>query len=52
MMADDPRKTDLEIFRARQKARNRALGLVLLSLAALFFAITIVKMGLHSAGQM
>ncbi|MCW1382570.1 hypothetical protein OLX02_07020 [Novosphingobium sp. KCTC 2891] len=51
-MADDPSKTDLDAFRARQKSRNRALGIVLGALAILFFAITIVKMGLHSAGQM
>ena len=55
MMADNidtDSKTDLELFRARQKARNRALGFVLLGLVALFFAITIVKMSLHSTGQM
>ncbi|NML92565.1 cytochrome oxidase small assembly protein [Novosphingobium olei] len=54
-MSDDPKfdpATDLQLFRARQKARNRALGFVLLALVVLFFAITIVKMGLHSSGQM
>lgn len=34
---------DLDAFRARQKGRNRAMGVVLLALAVLFFAITIVK---------
>lgn len=52
MMADDPQNTDLEVFRARQKARNRALGVVLVALAVLFFAITIVKIGLRSSGHM
>ena len=31
--------------RARQAARSRILGVLLLALAALFFAITIVKIG-------
>jgi len=35
---------DLIQFRARQKSRARALGLVLGAMAVLFFAITIVKM--------
>ncbi|WP_226018286.1 hypothetical protein [Novosphingobium sp. FKTRR1] len=35
--------TDLAAFRARQKARNRVLGVILIALAVLFFAITIVK---------
>ncbi|MDE2563483.1 MAG: cytochrome oxidase small assembly protein [Sphingomonadales bacterium] len=34
----------MEAFRARQRSRNRALGLVLAALVVLFFAITIVKM--------
>lgn len=45
-----PTEPDLEQFRARQRSRNRALGIVLGSLAVLFFAITIVKMGLRAAG--
>lgn len=43
----DPR-SELEVLRARQRSRNRALGLVLVGLAALFFAITIVKIGIHA----
>ena len=34
---------ELAAFRARQKSRSRALGVVLVALAMLFFAITIVK---------
>jgi hypothetical protein len=45
-----PTGPDLEQFRARQRSRNRALGIVLGSLAVLFFAITIVKMGIKAAG--
>ena len=33
--------------RARTRARNRALLLVLVGLAALFYALTIVRMGVH-----
>lgn len=43
----DAGKVDMVEFRARQKARNRALGLVLGALVVLFFAITIVKMGIQ-----
>jgi len=43
-------ETDLEAFRARQKSRNRMMGLVLGSLAVLFFAITIVKLGVATPG--
>ena len=41
-----PRMTDAEAaeFRRRQRGRNVALLLVLVGLAVLFFAITIVKM--------
>ncbi len=39
---------DLIALRARQRSRNRAMGLVLVALAALFFAITIVKIGGHA----
>lgn len=41
-MADNPRLTDVEIKR-RQRVRNLAMLIVLLSLAALFYAISIVK---------
>lgn len=43
-------ETDLDLIalRARQRSRNRAMGLVLVALAALFFAITIVKIGSHA----
>ena len=43
MMADDP--ADRRSRRIR--ARNRALLLVLLGLVALFYALTIVRMGAH-----
>lgn len=36
-----------ELYRARQRGRNRVLGAILCALAVLFFAITIVKI----AGQ-
>ena len=32
-------------FRARQRSRNLVLGLVLVAFAALFYFITIVRMG-------
>lgn len=44
----DPEEFDLVAFRARQKARNRALGIVLGALVVLFFAITIVKLGVQA----
>ncbi|WP_295639387.1 cytochrome oxidase small assembly protein [Novosphingobium sp.] len=40
--------SETSALRARQRSRNRALGLVLVALAALFFAITIVKIGSHA----
>jgi hypothetical protein len=45
-MEDPPRMTKAEAaeFRRRQKGRNIAMLLVLMGLAALFFAITIVKL--------
>ena len=43
-------EADLEAFRARQKSRNRVMGIVLGSLAILFFAITIVKLGAATQG--
>lgn len=47
-MIDDPRTHDLELFRARQKSRNKVLGTILGALAVLFFAISIVKIGIQS----
>jgi len=47
-MIDDPRAHDLEQFRARQKSRNKVLGLILGALAVLFFAISIAKIGMQS----
>lgn len=41
--SDTAQGIDLPAFRARQKARNRVLGMILAALAVLFFAITIVK---------
>ncbi len=34
-----------KLLQDRQKSRSRALGIVLFALAALFFLITIVKIG-------
>jgi len=48
-VGDKPENIDLKAFRARQKARNRALGLVLGALVVLFFAITVVKLGVQAA---
>ena len=36
---------DMEKYRARQKSRNLALGLVLVALVVLFYAITFVRIG-------
>ena len=41
---------ETEAWRARQKSRNRMMGLVLGGLAILFFAITIVKLGVSTQG--
>lgn len=38
------------LYRARQRSRNRVLGLVLCALAVLFFAITIVKIAGQAGG--
>lgn len=46
---ETPETFDLEAFRARQKARNRALGLLLGALVVLFFAITIAKLGVQAS---
>ena len=45
-MTDAPEPFDIEELRRRQKGRARIMGLGLLALAALFFFITIAKMGL------
>ena len=42
-MADDPSDARMRTIRAR----NRALLLILLGLAALFYALTFVRMGGH-----
>lgn len=47
--SETPAPFDLEAFRARQKARNRALGLLLGALVVLFFAITIAKLGVQAS---
>lgn len=39
-----------ELYRARQRGRNKVLGIVLGSLAILFFAISIVKIAAQSGG--
>lgn len=41
---------ETEAWRARQKSRNRIMGLVMGGLAILFFAITIVKLGARTQG--
>lgn len=38
------------LYRARQRGRNRVLGIVLCALAVLFFAITIVKIAGQAGG--
>lgn len=38
-------KEESQIIRARQAARSRAMGVLLIGLCVLFFAITIVKIG-------
>ena len=48
-MNPDPPPDELARL-ARQRARNRAMGLVLGGLAILFFAITIAKLGLKASG--
>lgn len=45
----EPGSVDMVAYRARQKARNRAMGLVLGALVVLFFAITIVKLGIQAS---
>ena len=43
-MSDEPISPDGDEYRARQRGRNRVLGLLLGFFAILFFAITIVRM--------
>jgi hypothetical protein len=47
-MTDVPPDFDVEEYRRRQRSRSRVMGLGLLGLAALFFFITIAKIGLAS----
>ena len=42
----EPQPIDVAELRKRQAARSRVMGLGLLALAGLFFAITIAKIGL------
>ncbi len=48
-MSDDP-LPDSDAWRARQRARNRVMGVFLGGLAILFFAITIAKLGIRANG--
>lgn len=43
-------KEQSDLYRARQRGRNKVLGIVLLSLAVLFFAISIVKIAAQAGG--
>ena len=47
-MTDTQEPFDLAELRRRQKSRSRIMGLGLIGLAALFFFITIAKMGIAS----
>lgn len=60
-MMDNPRKfetpqpehlskVDSDLYRARQRGRNKVLGIVLGSLAVLFFAVSIVKIAAQIQG--
>lgn len=44
-MTETPTPPDMTEYRARQRGRNRVLGLLLVFFAVLFFAITIVRIG-------
>ena len=44
-MSDPATPPDPAEWRARQRGRNRVLGLILLFFVALFFAITVVRIG-------
>ena len=39
-----PTETEADVFRRRRRGRNKAIIMVLVGLALLFYAITIVKM--------
>lgn len=43
-------KEQTDLYRARQRGRNKVLGIVLGSLAILFFAISIVKIAAQATG--
>jgi hypothetical protein len=45
-MTDLPPDFDIDEYRRRQKSRARIMGAALIALAALFFFITIAKIGL------
>ena len=47
-MTDTQEPFDLEELRRRQKSRSRIMGICLIGLAALFFFITIAKIGIAS----
>ncbi|MBB4613220.1 hypothetical protein [Novosphingobium taihuense] len=44
-------KEESELYRARQRSRNKVMGIVLGSLAILFFAISIVKIAAQVTGK-
>lgn len=44
-------KEESELYRARQRSRNKVMGIVLGSLAILFFAISIVKIAAQVTGN-
>ena len=44
-MTETPTPPDLKQYRARQRSRNIVLGLVLVFLVVLFYAITFVRLG-------
>ncbi|WP_197274580.1 hypothetical protein [Novosphingobium sp. AAP83] len=52
----EPRKLEpmtpeqTELYRQRQRSRNKVLGIVLISFAILFFAISIVKITAQTGG--
>ena len=46
---DMPNMPDMKQYRARQRSRNIALGLVLVFLVVLFYAITFVRLGAQHA---
>lgn len=44
-------KEESALYRARQRSRNKVMGIVLGSLAILFFAISIVKIAAQATGK-